>query len=77
LDCFTQIVSLATTSQRFVHLPQLLLLDAMSASEVEDDVEVAEILQHQLYYNGDILDSSLTVISQYKDQSVAYFCFYK
>lgn len=43
----------------------------MSGSEVEEDVEVAEILQHQLYYNGDILDTSLTVASQYKNQSVA------
>ncbi|WVR08981.1 hypothetical protein IAU60_006041 [Kwoniella sp. DSM 27419] len=57
LDCFTQI---------------LLLLDAMSVSSDEEDVEVAESLQDKIYYNGDILDSSLSVISQYKDQSVAY-----
>ncbi|ORX39175.1 timeless protein-domain-containing protein [Kockovaella imperatae] len=57
LSCFTQI---------------LLLIDAMSLSPEEEDVEVAEILQNRLYYNGDILDSSLQVISQYKDQSVAY-----
>jgi replication fork protection complex subunit Tof1/Swi1 len=50
---------------------QLLLIDAMSISEEEEDVEVAEILQNQLYYNGDILDSSLSVVSQYKDQSIA------
>ncbi|OCF42971.1 topoisomerase 1-associated factor 1 [Kwoniella heveanensis CBS 569] len=57
LDCFTQI---------------LLLLDEMAASKNEEDVDVAEIVQNNLYYNGDILDSSLSVISQYKDQSVAY-----
>ncbi|ORY33101.1 timeless protein-domain-containing protein [Naematelia encephala] len=57
LDCFTQI---------------LLLIDAMSTSEDDEDLEIAEILQNQLYYNGDILDSSLSVIAQYKDQSVAY-----
>ncbi|WWC91099.1 uncharacterized protein L201_006040 [Kwoniella dendrophila CBS 6074] len=57
LDCFTQI---------------LLLLDAMATSGEEEDIEVAEIVQNNLYYNGDILDSSLSVISQYKDQSVAY-----
>jgi replication fork protection complex subunit Tof1/Swi1 len=43
-----------------------------STMDDEDDVEVAEILQNQLYYNGDILDSSLAVISGYKDQSLAY-----
>ncbi|OCF79113.1 topoisomerase 1-associated factor 1 [Kwoniella mangroviensis CBS 8886] len=57
LDCFTQV---------------LLLLDAMAMSGEQEDVKVAEIVQDNLYYNGDILDSSLSVISQYKDQSVAY-----
>ncbi len=62
---------LMSSIRRSAYSTQLLLLDAMSTSNVEEDVEVAEILQHQLYYNGDILDTSLTVISQYKDQSVA------
>jgi replication fork protection complex subunit Tof1/Swi1 len=44
----------------------------MAVSEQEEDNEVAEILQHQLYYNGDVLDSSLEVVAKYKDQSVAY-----
>jgi replication fork protection complex subunit Tof1/Swi1 len=44
----------------------------MSLSQVEDDVEAAEILQNSLYYNYDILDTSLTVVAQYKDQSIAY-----
>ena len=49
---------------------QLLLIDAMSMSADEDDQKVAQILQDQLYYNGDILDSCLQVVSQYKDQSI-------
>ncbi|WVQ81137.1 hypothetical protein IAT38_003259 [Cryptococcus sp. DSM 104549] len=57
VDCFTQI---------------LLLIDEMSISPNEEDLEVAEILQHQLYYNGDILDSALSVVTKYKDQSVGY-----
>jgi replication fork protection complex subunit Tof1/Swi1 len=44
----------------------------MIASENEDDLEVAEILQDQLYYNGDILEVSLMAISNYKDQSISY-----
>ena len=43
----------------------------MAVSDQDEDNEVAEILQHQLYYNGDVLDSSLEVVSKYKDQSVA------
>ena len=50
---------------------QLLLIDAMSLSDDKEDNEVAEILQDQLYYNGDILESSLAVVSGYKDQSLA------
>lgn len=49
---------------------QLLLIDSMAQSKVEDDIETASLLQEQLYYNGDILDSCLQVVSQYKDQSV-------
>jgi replication fork protection complex subunit Tof1/Swi1 len=44
----------------------------MSLSNNTSDVEAAEVLQSSIYYNGDILDSSLTVISRYKDQSIAY-----
>jgi replication fork protection complex subunit Tof1/Swi1 len=42
----------------------------MAVSKLEEDLEVAEILQHQLYYNGDVLDSSLEVVAKYKDQSI-------
>lgn len=48
------------------------MIDAMAVSDLEEDLEVAEILQHQLYYNGDVLDSSLEVVAKYKDQSIAY-----
>ncbi|ODO06093.1 topoisomerase 1-associated factor 1 [Cryptococcus wingfieldii CBS 7118] len=57
IDCFTQI---------------LLLIDDMATSPDEEDVEVAEIMQHQLYYNYDILDSALSVVREYKNQSIAY-----
>jgi replication fork protection complex subunit Tof1/Swi1 len=49
-----------------------LLIDAMATSPDEADVEVAEILQHQLYYNGDILDSSLEAVTRYKEQSIGF-----
>ncbi|TXT09069.1 hypothetical protein VHUM_02543 [Vanrija humicola] len=57
INCFTQI---------------LLLIDAMAHSTDEEDSEAAAIIQNQLYYNGDILDASLRVVSNYKDQSVGY-----
>ncbi|ODO09506.1 topoisomerase 1-associated factor 1 [Cryptococcus amylolentus CBS 6273] len=57
IDCFTQI---------------LLLIDDMASSPDEEEVEVAEIMQHQLYYNYDILDSALSVVREYKNQSIAY-----
>jgi len=34
-------------------------------------VEVAEVLQHQLYYNGEILDLTIDAVQGYKDQSIA------
>lgn len=44
----------------------------MSTSSDASDAEAAEILQNSIYYNYDILDSALTVMAQYKDQSIAY-----
>lgn len=44
----------------------------MSASADPDDQEVADILQHQLYYNGEILETALAVVAGYKDQSIGY-----
>ena len=44
----------------------------MAASKEEEPLEAAEILQNQIYYNGDILDLAHDVVAKYKDQSVAY-----
>lgn len=44
----------------------------MSQSSIEEDTEVSEILQNQLYYNGDILDASLQVVAGYTTQSLGY-----
>ncbi|RSH83343.1 Topoisomerase 1-associated factor 1 [Apiotrichum porosum] len=41
-------------------------------SSIEEDTEVSEILQNQLYYNGDILDASLQVVAGYTTQSLGY-----
>ncbi|KAL7415832.1 timeless protein-domain-containing protein [Mrakia frigida] len=57
INCFTQI---------------LLLIDAMAVSGEEEPVEAAEILQNQIYYNGDILELAFDVVAKFKDQSVAY-----
>lgn len=43
----------------------------MSRSRDQEEADAAQTLQDQLYYNGDILDACLEVVSQYKDQSVA------
>lgn len=42
----------------------------MASSTDKEDVEAAEILQNQIYYNGDILDECRKVISEYKNQAV-------
>ncbi|CED82764.1 timeless-domain-containing protein [Phaffia rhodozyma] len=57
LNCFTQI---------------LLLVDAMSTSREEEPVEAAEILQNQIYYNGDILELSIKLMAGYRLQSRDY-----
>ena len=33
--------------------------------------EAAEILQHQLYYNGEVLDLAFEGLQGYKEQSIA------
>lgn len=43
----------------------------MAASKEEEPLEAAEILQNQIYYNGDILDLAHDLVAKYKDQSVA------
>lgn len=49
---------------------QLLLTDAMVQSGEEEAVEAAEILQNQIYYNGDILELSMRLMAGYKFQSI-------
>lgn len=49
-----------------------MLVEALSTSAEESDRQVAERLQDNLYYQADVLDSALTVIASYKDQSIAY-----
>lgn len=43
----------------------------MSHSHDKKEREAAETLQDQIYYHGDIVDASLEVVAQYKDQSIA------
>ncbi|KAF8523716.1 timeless protein-domain-containing protein [Hysterangium stoloniferum] len=50
----------------------LLLIDDMSTVTDATLSEAAEVLQHQLYYNGEILDLSYDGLQGYKDQSIAY-----
>ncbi|KAI5476063.1 hypothetical protein MNV49_000435 [Pseudohyphozyma bogoriensis] len=57
LDCFIQM---------------LLVIDALSVSGVEENIEVAEILQNKLYYEADTLDMVVAVISKYTNQSLKY-----
>lgn len=61
----------AFTLARFFFL-QLLLVDSMASSREEEAVEAAEIMQNQIYYNGDILEMAHTVVLRFKDQSIAY-----
>ncbi|CAK9781717.1 hypothetical protein CC85DRAFT_324759 [Cutaneotrichosporon oleaginosum] len=57
VDCFTQI---------------LLVLESMSLSTNQEDVDAGNLLQNQLYYNADILDASLAVVSNFTSQSYSY-----
>ncbi|GJJ14718.1 hypothetical protein Clacol_008985 [Clathrus columnatus] len=50
----------------------LLLIDAMSSVSDPNLSEAAEVLQHQLYYNGEVLDLAYDGLLGYKEQSVAY-----
>lgn len=43
----------------------------MARSHDKEEAKTAEVLQNQLYYNGDILDAALEVVARYKDQSIA------
>jgi replication fork protection complex subunit Tof1/Swi1 len=66
IDCFTQIVS---SRGGPVGSLQLLILEAMSSSTNQEDVDAGNLLQNQLYYNSEILDASIVVVSHFKRQS--------
>jgi len=56
----------------FLFLFQLLLIDVMSHKDApESAIEAAEILQHQLYYNGETLEIALDSLKNYKEQSIS------
>lgn len=59
LECLTQLV---------------LVIDGMAASDAEDVVDAAEVLQQQIIYNGELLDISLESLRTYREgtQSLAY-----
>lgn len=44
----------------------------MQLSGDPDHVDVAEILQHKLYYEAESLELVITVITRYKQQSYKY-----
>lgn len=48
---------------------QLLVIEGLASSGNDDHVDVAEILQHKLYYEGETLDMILVVIERYNTQS--------
>jgi hypothetical protein len=41
----------------------------MSSSTNQEDVDAGNLLQNQLYYNSEILDASIVVVSHFKRQS--------
>ncbi|KAH9931521.1 timeless protein-domain-containing protein [Fomitopsis serialis] len=59
IDCLTQLV---------------LLIDAMSTSPVASEADVADVLQQQLIYNGEVLDLAFDSLRAYREntQSLAY-----
>lgn len=42
----------------------------MAASGVEDNTDVAEILQNKLYYEGEMLEMVVQVVNKYNGQSL-------
>jgi len=77
IDCLTQLVRYLVSHRLptfilHLHILQLLLIEAMASSEVY--AETADILQHKLFYNGEILDLSFEGLRSYKQgsQTIAY-----
>lgn len=52
----------------------MLLIQAMALSPVPSEVDVADVLQQQLIYNGEVLDIAFDSVRAYKEgtQSLAY-----
>lgn len=73
LECLTQLVSPQHPVCPIAHSPQpqLLLVDAMSASKEELLQDAARTLQYQIYYNGEALERMIECVQSYKDQSAA------
>lgn len=74
IDCYIQIVRCVVTLSLYMLtadsvLRQLLVIEALQLSGVQDHIDVAEILQHKLYYEAESLDLVLTVITRYNQQS--------
>lgn len=44
----------------------------MSASGEEGPIDAAQILQHKIYYNAELLERPIKLLIQYKNQSLAY-----
>lgn len=51
---------------------QLLVIEALQASGVQEHVDVAEILQNKLYYEAETLDMVVGLITKYNAQSYKY-----
>ena len=53
-------------------LSQLLIIDSLMLSGIEENVDVAEILQNKLYYEGETLGMILNIMSRYTKQSLSF-----
>lgn len=71
IDCFIQMVRREPfTPRRADSRAQLLVIEGLTASGSEDNVDTADILQNKLYYESETLKMVLTVITTYKTQSI-------
>lgn len=50
---------------------QLLLLDSMGSSGEEASVDAAQVLQHKIYYNAELLERPIKLLMNYKNQSTS------
>lgn len=79
IDCYIQIVRVYRHILSLIDAhstpSQLLVIEALQLSGVQDHIDVAEILQHKLYYEADSLDMVLNVITRFKQQSHKWVLF--